>query len=290
MKKKNWIWILVIVLAVAAFVGHEILDTMQTDTRPPEIRMDGSVPEVSVLAPKSDLTVGMTAVDPEDGDVTDSLVVENVTMLSSDGTVSVSYAAFDAAGNVAKAQREVKYTDYRSPRFTLKQPLIYRQSQTADVLSNLGATDLLDGDIQHRIRATVLGESTLSEAGTHVIRFQVTNSLGDTHTLQLPVEVITEDPYDADMELTEYLVYLPRGSAFNPESYLKSFSRQSRLMDLTSGLPVRYTLETKGQVQTQSPGTYTVEYIVTYTEVNENNPANSREYVAHSKQIVIVEG
>ena len=217
-------------------------------------------------------------------------MVENITILNSDGTVSVSYAAFDAAGNVAKLQRELKYTDYVHPRFVLEQPLIYRQGQNFDILSNMGATDVLDGDIQHRVRATMLGDATLAEAGTHVIRFQVTNSLGDTHVQNLPVEVVAEDPYDADLELTEYLVYLSRGSAFDPENYLKSFSRQGRLMDLTGGLPARYTLQTKGQVQTQNPGTYSVEYIVTYTEINETNPNNSREYVARSKLIVIVEG
>ena len=255
MKKRNWIWILLILLSLGAFAGYRTLRAMGTDSRPPEIRMDGSVPEVSVKDPKSALTAGITAVDREDGDVTESLVVENITLLDSNGTVSVSYAAFDAAGNVAKQQREVKYTDYRSPRFTLKQALIYQQGQNFDVLSAVGATDVLDGDIQHRVRATMLGESNLSQAGTHVLRFQVTNSLGDTHTLNMPVEVVTEDLYNADMELTNYLVYLSRGSAFDPERYLKSFTRQGRLMDLTGGLPARYTLQTKGQVQTQSPGT-----------------------------------
>lgn len=290
MKKRNWIWMLLILLAMGAFLGYQALDAMRTDTRPPEIRMDGTVPSVSVKDPKSAMTAGITATDWEDGDVTESLVVENITLLSSDGTVSVSYAAFDAAGNVAKGQREMKYADYRSPRFTLKQPLIYRQGQNFDVLANIGAEDLLDGDIQHRVRATVLGEGNLSQTGTHVVRFQVTNSLGDTHIQNLPVEIIAEDLYDADMELTSYLVYLPRGSAFAPESYLKSFVRQGRRMDLTGGLPARYSLQTKGQVQTQNPGTYSVEYTVTYTEVNEKNPAATREYVAHSKQIVIVEG
>ena len=290
MKKQNWMWILLILLALGAFVGYRALDAVRTDTRPPEIRMDGTAPAVSVNDPKSAMTAGITATDWEDGDVTDSLVVENISLLSSDGTLSVSYAAFDAAGNVAKGQREMKYTDYRSPRFTLKQPLIYRQGQTFDVLANIGAQDVVDGDIQHRVRATVLGEGNLTQTGTHVVRFQVTNSLGDTHIQNLPVEIIAEDFYDADMELTSYLVYLPRGSVFNPESYLKSFTRQGRLMDLTGGLPARYTLQTKGQVQTQSPGTYTVEYTVTYTEENEKNPAAAREYVAHSKLIVVVEG
>ena len=140
------------------------------------------------------------------------------------------------------------------------------------------------------MRSFTRSRPLLSQTGTHVVRFQVTNSLGDTHTQNLPVEIIEEDLYDADMELTSYLVYMPRGSTYNPESYLESFTRQGRRMDLTGGLPARYVLQTKGQVQTQNPGIYSVDFTVTYTEVNEKNPAASREYVAHSKQIVIVEG
>lgn len=291
MKKRNWIWILLIVLALAAFFGYRVLDAMETDTRPPEIRVDDSTPEVSVTDPKSALTAGLTAIDREDGDVTDSLVVENITILDSgNGTVNVSCAAFDKSGNVAKVQRQLKYSDYRGPRFTLKQPLIYRQGQNFDILSNVGAEDVVDGDIQHRVRATMLGDKTLADAGTHVIQFQVTNSLGDTHSQKLPVEVITENLYDADMELTDYLIYLSRGDSFDPAAYLKSFSRQGRRTELTGGLPARYAMQTKGQVQTQNPGVYSVEYVVTYTEVNENNPNYSREYIAHSKLIVIVEG
>ena len=76
MKKRNWIWMLLILLAMGAFLGYQALDAMRTDTRPPEIRMDGTVPSVSVKDPKSAMTAGITATDWEDGDVTESLVVK----------------------------------------------------------------------------------------------------------------------------------------------------------------------------------------------------------------------
>ena len=103
MKKRNLLCILVIVLCVGAFIGYRMLDAMRTDTRPPEIQVSEGVLEASVQEPKSALTRGMTATDREDGDVTDSLVVESIGILGSNGTISVTYAAFDAAGNVAKA-------------------------------------------------------------------------------------------------------------------------------------------------------------------------------------------
>lgn len=290
MKKGNWFWILVIVVTVGVFLGYCSLDAMRTDTKAPEITMDADTLEVSVEDPKSALLQGMTAKDSRDGDVTDSLVVENITMLDSSGTVAVTYAAFDDAGNVARTERTAVYTDYVSPRFTLAAPLVYTQGTSFDVLSNIGATDVFDGDIQHRVRATALGEEAISTAGTHVLQFQVTNSLGDTHSKSFPVEVMAGDPYDADLELEQYIVYLPVGSVFNPASYLKSFTYQRSNVELLGRVPTGFDLETRGQVQTQNPGTYTVSYTLTYTEENEHNAANSRKYTAYSKLIVIVEG
>lgn len=289
MKKRNWFWLLVIVLTVAVFMGYCSLDAMRTDAKEPQIRMDADLLEVSVADPKSALLQGVTAEDGRDGDVTDSLVVENIAILEDSGTVNVTYAAFDKTGNVARAERKAVYTDYVSPRFTLEKPLVYTQGTNFDVLSNVGATDVFDGDIQHRVRATILGEASINAAGTHVVQFQVTNSLGDTQTKSLPVEVMAGDPYDADVELTEYITYLKPGSPFNAASYLKSFTYQRSNVELNGVVPAGFDLETKGTVQTQNPGTYTVSYTLTYKETNENN-TSSREYTAYSKLIVIVEG
>lgn len=290
MKNKNWLWILMIIGCLAVFFGYRAFDAMRTDTRAPEIQVESGVLEASVQDPKSVLTQGITAADREDGDVTDSLVVESIGVMGSDGTVSVTYAAFDAAGNVAKAEREVRFTDYESPRFTLKAPLIYRYGSNFDILSNIGAADVLDGDIQHRVRATALEETSIAMTGTHMVQFRVTNSLGDTQTQLFPVEVLADDIYDADLTLTDYLIYLPAGSTFNSANYLESFTLHGERISLENGLPEDYALKTKGTVQTQSPGTYTVEYRVVYTDRHATNPELDKEYVGYSKLIVVVEG
>jgi len=290
MKKRNWLWILITVLCLGAFFGYRMLDAIRTDTRPPEIKMDSGLLEASVKDPKSALTQGMTATDREDGDVTDSLVVESIGILGADGTVSVTYAAFDAAGNVAKAQREVRFTDYRSPRFTLKTPLIYTYNANFDVLSTIGATDVLDGDIQHRVRATAMEETSIATTGLHMVQFQVTNTLGDTHTQVLPVEVLAANTYDAQLELTDYLIYLPVGAAFDSHDYLLRYTLRGETTELENGLPKDFSLKTKGAVQVQQPGTYTVEYRLVYTDRHPTNSELDKEYVGYSKLIVVVEG
>lgn len=289
MKKGNWLWILLILLAVGAFVGYCSLDAMRADTKAPEIRMASEMLEVSVADDRSALLQGVTATDNRDGDVTDSLVVESVTLVEKNGTVAVSYAAFDAAGNVARAERRAVYTDYVSPRFTLEKPLIYTQGVSFDVLTNVGATDVFDGEIPHRVRATVMGNEVINTVGTHLVQFQVTNSLGDTQTVNFPVEVMLSNPSNAQMELSQYVVYLSAGASFNAADYLKSFSYDRSSVKLSGRIPAGFDLETKGQVQTQNPGIYTVSYTLTYTQSNENSNS-SREYTAYSKLIVVVEG
>ena len=295
MKKRNWLLLLLIVLCLAAFFGYRKLDQLRTDTRAPQIHMDEQPLEVSVRDDKSALLAGVTASDNVDGDVTASLVVERVNLTDSDGSISVSYAAFDSAGNVAKAKREGRYTDYERPRFTLNAPLVYTVDHSFDVLSNVGAVDAIDGDIQHRVRATTKGTSSIMALGSHMVQFQVTVKTRHSQTEQpgtiyLPVEVISSGIYNAALELTDYLVYLPKDAQFYPAQYLKSFTWLGEQDSLAGGLPMDYSMRTRGTVQTGYPGVYTVEYRVTFTDRDEKNPDFDRKYTGYSKLIVVVEG
>lgn len=289
-KRTTIILILLIVICVAVFLGYRMLDRIRTDTQPPEITLGGETLTLSVNDSKSALLQGVSATDKADGNVTASLVVESINLLDSTGRANVSYAAFDKAGNVAKAQQEVLFADYASPRFILNAPLLYRYGSNFDVLSTIGAEDGIDGNIQHRIRATALDENAITTMGSHDVQFQVTNSLGDTVTMVFPVEVYDPQSYDATLTLTDYLIYLNTGDSFNASSYLSNFSLLSETTKLNGRTPSGYSLKTTGTVDTDTPGIYTVEYRVTYTEKNENNPLLSRKYTGYNKLIVVVEG
>ena len=289
MKKMNWVLILLMLANLVVFFGYQALVRIRTDTTAPEIEISSQLLELSVQEPKTALLQGVSAKDNRDGDVTDSLVIESISMKDRDGTVTVGYAAFDKAGNVTKAEREVRYTDYKSPKFTVKGPLIYPYGTTFDVLSTVGAKDFLDGDIQHRVRASAMEEDTISGLGIHNVQFQVTNSLGDTVKLVLPVEVYSADEYNARMTLKEYLIYVSPGAVFVPEAYLDTFMVMGKEISLRAGLPEDYELDTTGQVMSQYPGVYPVEYRVTYTQRNRTNPELDQKYVAYSKLIVVVE-
>ena len=290
MRRKNWLLTGLILLCVGVFFGYRAYDSLRTDTKAPEILLEPIVPEVSVQAPRLDLLQGVTARDKKDGDVTASLVVEKISLLDGKGNMTVTYAAFDKAGNVAKAERQARFTDYNSPRLTLEAPLAYTFGSNFDLLANVGAWDVVDGDIQHRVRATSLDNISVTELGTHYVRFQVSNSLGDSVTQVFPVEVYEAGTYEAKLELTDYLVYLDVGSGFNPQNYLSSFLLKGETINLTEGMPSGFALKTNGNVQTQVPGVYTVEFRVIFTDRHDTNPDYDAQYTGYSKLIVVVEG
>lgn len=290
MRNKKWPYLLLIALCLVVFVAYWAVNQIVADTEAPKIAVDSQQLEVSVQDDKSVLLQGVTAMDNRDGDVTASLLVENIRLLDTDGTVTVTYAAFDRAGNVAKAQRQVRYTDYESPKFTLSAPLVFAQGSNFDVLNVIGAQDVMDGNIQHRIRATSMVATSVSTLGSHEVQFQVTSSLGDTAKEVFPVEVYAAGTYEAALSLTEYLVYVPVGTTFLAENYLEEFTLSQKTISLKNGLPNGYSLRTSGRVNTNSPGVYSVGFTVTYTPENEGNTQMVRKYTGYSKLIVVVEG
>lgn len=287
MKKRNWISLLLIVTALGVLLGYRAVTHMKTDNKAPEITAEAQMPEISVGDPRTALLAGVTARDDRDGDVTASLVVESIRLVRPDGTVDVTYAAFDNSGNVSKLTREARYSDYESPKFSLTKPLMFTQNAKSEVLGVITARDMLDGDITHRIRATALKSVDSGFVGIYNTKFQVTNSLGDTVELVLPVEVYTPGFNEGTLTLTDYLIYLKAGDSFNSRSYLNQLTIGREDISLRGGLPENVKLTVSGEVQTGEPGVYQVDYQISYYP----NPERTEiSYTAYSRLIVVVEG
>ena len=283
MKKHTIIYLILIILSLVLLVGYETLDNLRTDTAAPKITVDESILEIPTLSGEDALLQGVSAWDNVDGDVTASLVVESVRLANSDGTVAVSYAAFDRAGNVAKASRNLRVADYESPKFSLSRSLTFPSGREQNLFSYISAQDAMDGNISHRIRATTLSSTALSNPGIHEVEFRVSNSLGDTAKLVVAVEIYNGTPYDATLYLTDYIVYLNEGESFSPNRYLKELVAGASVISLTGGLPQGINVQTTGTVDTQTPGTYPVAYLVTQTL------ENGRRYSGYARMTVVVE-
>ena len=276
MKKKElrfYIPLLVVLLAVAGVCLA--VSSIADDTQPPVITVSTQTLSVSVNDPQSALLQGVTAEDKVDGDVTDLILVEKISDFTDAYTATVTYAAFDRSGNVAKATRTICYTDYTSPAFSLLTPLVFQAGSNADVLSRIVVTDVIDGDISRNLKATLTGTSTtLSTAGTHQVAFRVTNSMGDTVRMTLPVDILPLNTYQGSIQLTHNLVYIAKGSSFKASSYFRSLTLGSDTVTTADGVQ----LQTDSDVNTAVPGVYSVAYTARY---------NNRQ--AFTRLIVIVE-
>lgn len=279
-----WVQLGILAASLLILCGYIAVDRARTDSCAPEIQIEQGQIAISVHDDETALMQGITAHDDRDGDITDELIVESVYGMTDDHEVTVTYAAVDQAGNVAKIQRQVCYTDYESPRFSLSQPLVYEFSGYVDVMGSVGAHDILDGDLQRSIKATMLSSGTsVTEEGTHEVQFRVTNSVGDTAQLILPVEVYPVDSYNARLTLREYLIYLPRGAAFDASDYLDQFQFQNNNLRIGGTRNSAINVKTQGTVDTDTPGVYAVTYTAEYT-------SGSQRYTGYTKLLVVVEG
>lgn len=251
-------------VCVVAFQGYLFVSRSAEDHTGPQITFDKQQIRVSVKDSETALLGGVTAWDDKDGDVTSSVVVEGVSDLTADHIAKVTYAAFDEAGNVTKTQREVVYSDYKSPKFKLSKPLVFQSGTSFDLFRCIHAEDALDGSLDSRIKATLVeGDTVVSAEGIHKVAFRVTNSMGETVNLTVPVEVYPAGQYQGTVSLRENLVYLSAGSTFEPMDYLQSYQVGETIytfFDGTAGISVTVGGD---QVDTSTPGVYSVSYTVT---------------------------
>ncbi len=283
MRVNKWISVALIALCLLVLLIYICVDRLVTDSTPPTITMEAVPPQIRVGDPKTALLQGVTAKDDKSGDVTDSLMVESVRLTDPDGTITVTYAAFDEAGNVTKARRELRYIDYVSPRFTLTAPLVMELNRYSDLQSRIQLLDAVDGDISGKIHVDNLTGSSVAAVGTYDVKLWATNSLGDTVQLKLPVEIYAAGAYSGTLELTDYLIYLPVGADFRPEQYLKSYDQGGSAVDLAAGTPEDCSLQITGQVDTQTPGVYEVRFQI-------SRSVGNRVYTGYTKLMVVVEG
>jgi len=225
MRRIQILSIIVFVLAAGFFCFYRFRESGLADSRAPVIAMDSETIEVSCDATDEELLAGVTASDKKDGDVSDTLMVESLSDFTDTGKRTMTVVAFDSDNNVTSATREIIYTDYQEPRFSLEEPFRFPVG-TTDVLEGLSASDTLDGDLTDRITITCVDDVYMYMEGTYAVVFSVTNSAGDT--VELPVNM---EFYDSSEEagypqitLSEYLIYTDEGETVNAWDYVEEIT------------------------------------------------------------------
>ena len=248
--------IVVVFLAVTiVFSANYYKEKTADNNHAPTIEFGDDLIKVSIKDDESKLLKDVIAKDAEDGDITSNIVIENIS--------NITYVVSDSDNNVTKKTRQVQYTDYRKPRFTLSAPLCFYVGSDVNVPDVLGAVDDVDGDITDKVKILSSIASTRI-AGSYVITAQATNSLGATSTIKATVTIRQENNLAPTIKLKKNIVYLKVGDKFNPESYVASVKDKNG-----KELPANLVKVVKSSVNLKKPGSYTVEYAVNYEQENE---------------------
>ena len=249
MRKIKIFSIILFICSAAIYIGCRIYAGVMTDHTPPVIS-GGDAIEVSVEDPKEKLLEGMTAEDDRDGDVTDSLVVQEISEFDDEGNRTVRYAAVDDSGNVGYYSRTMTYTDYRQPTFAMSSPLRFPMGTSFNICEGITASSVLDGDLSDKIKYTLDRAVSNATTGTYEVEFRVMDSTGRTSYLKTVLEVYDPSEERIEVTLSDYLVYIRANSEFHASAYFEEAS-------------VDGDLDIQSTVNTSKAGVYYTDYVVT---------------------------
>lgn len=248
MKKLRIYSVILLVISSAAYFGFQVYSNVTRDNTPPVVTCDSEELTVSVTAAEEDLLKGVKAEDERSGDVKDTLVIEEISYFTEEGTRIITYAAVDESKNVGRTERELIYEDYQEPVFDMCDGLCFTAGSTVDILGKISATSVLDGDLTSNIKYSLEKTINASEPGNYPVQFRVMDSAGKTVYLNTVIEICDREYAGIDVYLSDYLIYLKKGQEFSPWLYYQGADRE-----------VELAIDSK--VDTSNEGTYYVDYI-----------------------------
>lgn len=253
--------IIILFIISAATLGIGIYQsTSYVDHNPPVMTCSTDMLEIKIKDGKDKMIQGIQAMDDKDGDVSDSIQIENIRKDPSKGNhvFLVKYVAFDQSNNIGRIERNVILEGYYSPHFEMKEPLRFAQNKSVSLLQNISAIDSIDGDISPFV--TIEGADELSESpipGFYNCILGVTNSLGDEVELPVTIEIyednIMERSLRPNIYLSKYIVYLKEGEPFDPNSYLDYiYDLENKNIDFGAMVEIKENGETKKVTQAEA--------------------------------------
>ncbi|MGN0384011.1 MAG: immunoglobulin-like domain-containing protein, partial [Eubacterium sp.] len=191
---------------------------------------------------------------------TDKIFVENISKFTDIASGNITYAVVDADNHIAKYTRKYRYTDYTSPEFSITSSLVFSQGTSFNILDYITAKDCISGNITNKVKLTSSTIDTKT-TGNYQIFLNVTNDLGDSVDLTLPVLVEEKTDMYSSIELSDYMIYVDKGEKLNYEDYILSatgyYGEEINIKNV----------KIDSDVHINTPGVYTVIYRVT----DENN-------------------
>ena len=228
MLRKTRIFVVIFfIISVLLFGGYTLIRAVTVDRTLPIIEMDSDEVTISVKGGDAAILEGIKASDEKDGDITGNLFVESKSTFIEKGIFKATIAVADSDNHVTKVERKVTYSDYRSPQFTLTEPLKFLTTREnrddLNIAESLRANDVVDGDISNKIkRASEYSINGYTTGDSHM-EFIVTNSMGDTSKLPVTVNIYSalEESGLPEIILSNYLISTPVGAGADIEALIE---------------------------------------------------------------------
>lgn len=276
MRKMNIVAGVVIIASLAGGVFYYRQAEEKKDIKPPVLHAETEELTVSIAATEEELTAGISAEDDRDKDVSDSILIAGIEKKKgTEEDFEITYVAFDHASNMGTLTRTLHYSDYQQAHFNFEQQLRFPENQKINLMSYFTAEDCIDGDVTPFITmdadAQILQDDP--QKGLYDCVLSITNSVGYTTTLTIPVEIY-EDSYDErskrpSIALKQYITYITAGETLDPKGYLDhvedkgvktiDFSETAPEEDAADSVHIS-KVQIESNVDTNTPGTYTVNY------------------------------
>lgn len=159
------------------------------DSTPPVLTLNGSESLV-LLVNRPYIENGATAYDNYDGDISDKIQQTGTVETGRLGTYLIHYSISDSSGNTTTKTRSVEIIDNVPPTIALNGKSFVRIKQH-DIYQEQGAVayDNFDKDISNMIKITGVVDTT--NPGTYTIIYEVSDSSGNTSTIERNIKVVT---------------------------------------------------------------------------------------------------
>lgn len=235
-----------IVLCLALFAGTAAV-MVTSDRKGPEIAVpSGADVTYEEGSDTALLLEGVTATDDRDGDVTDSVVIENIFPNDDRTGASVIYAAKDSHNNVTKVTRRVNY------------------KAAGDVAAPEENTEAEGSDAAPAENAEAEG----GDAAPAAEEAQQNDTEGVKNETNAKMEIEALPSESPRMYLNTYETTVKAGSELDKISYIKEITD-----DADSQETLFTEIQVDGEVDTATPGDYTLTYHVTDSNGNQSNMA-----------------
>lgn len=255
MSKKNRVFLLMLVIINVlyfAFIGITKLFNVQSNNLP-IISFNNDLVTISVKDDLNTLFKGVSAIDEEDGDISENVFIYDISMFDENNERTVTYGVFDSDNQMMIASRKFKYKDYTSPKFSSSKPLFSMKSELTSTysVSSLIANSCVDGDITNKISVT---QNQAEDSVIYV--YSVTDSTGTTETLTVTESINLKELFtNISIELKDYIVYVKKGSSVDFRSYISNVKTSIGYQE-----DLIYSVDIESNLDSSKPGVYEVVY------------------------------